>query len=395
MLGDKKILLVHSSSDLYGSDRCLIGIVKGIVDQGAEPHVAVPSAGPLVEELSRLGVQVHILDTCVFRRNILSLGGFAHLVLRAPVSIFRLAYLMQREKFDLVHTNTGVTLGGAIAAKLTGTPHIWHFRELLNEFGFFLKLYQPLVVLLSNRIIFITGAVRGQFGQEAREIGSVIHDGIPVHDYEVKEKISSGRFVVATVGRLAPYKGQDVLLQALARVKEAGVDLEAYIVGDVYADRHGHRHSLMTLARQLSLQDQVHFTGFKKQIQPYLQKCDVFVMPSIRPEGLGIVMLEAMAASRAVIAADGGGVREVITDGKVGLLVPPGDSKRMAEAIIRLAKDEKERNRLARNGEKKAKGEFSQGRMVDAVMDLYDEVISSRPGRASDGHTAEPGRIKP
>ncbi|MFA5816010.1 MAG: glycosyltransferase [Bacteroidales bacterium] len=376
----RKFLLVHSSAELYGSDRCLLSIVQGLLDRGAVAHVAVPASGALVYELEKVGARVHILDTVVFRRDVLSAGGMTRLLLRTPWSVARLIRLMRRERYDLVHTNTGVTVGGAIAARLSGIPHVWHFREILSEFGLFLRFYQQFVNALSRRLIFITGAVRDQFSsQRIRKKGRVIHDGIPVEEYEGNlPEADDGSIIVTSVGRLAPYKGQYILIDAIAKAVDQGIDLQAFIVGDVYGERHEYREELMSQASRLGLAERVQFTGFVDDVLPFLEKCNLFILASTRPEGLGIVMLEAMAAGRAVIATNGGGAREIITDGEDGLLVPPGDSELMAKAIVRLANDRETRHRLAAAGNEKVKSRFSKQAMVDNILELYEEILTAR-----------------
>lgn len=376
-LKGKKFLLVHSSAELYGSDRCLLGIVQGLVDRGADAHVAIPDSGELVSELKKVGAQVHILDTAVFRREALSAGGIARLLLKTPISVARLMRLMKREGFDLVHTNTGVTVGGAIAARLSGIPHVWHFREILSEFGLLLRVYEPIVLLLSSRLIFITEAVANQFSLNGfRKKGEVIYDGIQIEEYNAKPETLGENTIITSIGRLAPYKGQDILIRAIAEAISLNVNLEAYIVGDVYGDRHEFRLKLKNLAAKLELTDKIHFTGFCDNVQPFLEKCNIFVLPSIRQEGLGIVMLEAMAAGRAVIATNGGGAREIITDGEDGLLVPPGDVGSIAKAIVRLARDTEARCRLASAGNEKVKLKFSKQVMVDNILKLFEEILS-------------------
>ncbi|MHB9111521.1 MAG: glycosyltransferase [Thermoleophilia bacterium] len=376
----KKFLLVHSSAELYGSDRCMLSIVEGLVDRGAVAHVAIPESGELVGELEKVGARIHILDTVVFRRDVLSTRGMARLLLRIPWSVARLMRLMKRERYDLVHTNTGVTVGGAIAARLSGIPHVWHFREILSEFGLFLRFYQPLIVILSQRFIFITGAVRDQFSsQRIRKKGSIIHDGIPVEDYKgILAEVDDGPIVVTSIGRLAPYKGQNVLIEAIAQAADQGIELQTYIVGDVYSERYGYREELRSQAAQLGLAEKVHFTGFVEDVLPFLEKCNMFILSSTRPEGLGIVLLEAMAAGRAVIATDGGGAREIVAHNIDGLLVPPGDSGLMAKAIVRLARDTEARHRLAAAGNEKVKLRFSKQTMVDNILELYDEIITEQ-----------------
>ncbi|MCL6106441.1 MAG: glycosyltransferase [Actinobacteria bacterium] len=377
MLAGKKILIVHSSAELYGSDRCLLSAARGLVANGVNLHVTVPSTGPLVAELTNAGAVVHILDPIVFRREVLSVTGLVNLFLKAPFATWQLVRLIRREHFDLIHTNTGVIIGGAVAAGLTRTPHVWQFREILEEFGWMLRLYEPFVLMLSKRVVSITAAVQAQFFLKGFKLkGSIINDGIPAGQFDfTKAEREDDRFVLTTVGRLAPYKGQDVFLKALALAIQNGINLEAYIVGDVYGNRFGYREELKQLASKLGLDNRVKFVGFQTQIQPFLEKCNLFVIPSIRPEGLGIVILEAMMSGRAVIATAGGGAAEVISNREDGILIPPGDFNAMAAAIIQLAQNEELRKSLASGGKRKAKAYFSEDVMIKKLINLYEHVI--------------------
>lgn len=386
MLTSKRILFVHSSAELYGSDRCLLEVVKGLVAAGGEAHVVLPGDGKLVPELRQAGASVHFLDPVVFRREILSPAGAVGLCLRLPVQVFRLARLIRKTDIDLVHTNTGVTLGGAMAAKLCRVPHVWHFREILSEFNTFLRLYQPLLVFCSDRFIFITEAVKNQFSStRITGRGEVVYDGIPTEQFNgIPWEAADGRLVITTVGRLAPYKGQEVFIEALSEAHREGVDFEAFVVGDVYGDRHAFREKLVARALELGLGERIHFVGFQDQVQPFLERCNLFVMPATRQEALGIVMLEAMAAGRAVIATRGGGAPEIIKTGENGVLVTPGSVTELADAIVRLARDPEQRKRLVNRGRQVVEERFSEKAMVDSVLKTYAEMLGIGKSPVSD-----------
>ena len=397
MLTSKRILFVHSSAELYGSDRCLLSVVKGLVAAGGEAHVVLPGDGELVPELRQAGATVHFLDPVVFRRDILSPAGALRLCLRLPVQVFRLARLIRKQEIELVHTNTGVTLGGAIAAKLCRVPHIWHFREILTEFQAFLRIYQPLVAFCSERFIFITKAVQRQFSSSRiTGRGEVIYDGIPTEQFDgIPAEAANGPLVITTVGRLAPYKGQDVFIEALAEVNKAGIEFEAFVVGDVYGNRHAFREKLVARTIEIGLGDRIHFVGFRDQVQPFLERCNLFVMPVTRQEPLGIVMLESMAAGRAVIATNGGGATEIIRNGENGVLVKPGDAAGLAVAIIRLAGDPEQRQHLVDRGRKVVKERFSEKSMVDSVLKTYEEMLDmGKSSVATEAYSKESGSDK-
>lgn len=381
-----KILAVHSSATLYGSDRCLMSIVNGLVMKNNEIHVVLPNPGILADELKKRGARVIFLEALIFRRDILSWSGALKMMMRSPVSVRQLVKLMQREKYDVIYTNTGVTLGGAIAAKMCRIPHVWHFREILKEFSMFLRLYEPVVLILSTRLIFITKAVRDQFTSgRIKEKDRVIYDGIPTENFTkaAPEKLNR-RVVVTSVGMLAPYKGQDVLLRAIAGVVEAGVDVEVYIVGDVYAGRDDFMDKLSSLAKEHRICDKINLVGFQEDVLPFLEACNIFIMPSTRQEPLGIVILEAMAANRAVIATNGGGAREIIKNNENGLLVPAGNSVAMTKAIIFLAEHIDDRQRLAARGRAIVMDKYTEEAMVSSVIKQFEEVFEiARHGHRS------------
>lgn len=379
MIAGKKILFIHSCAGLYGADRCLLSICRGLVEAGAEPYVLLPYDGILVKELKKLGANVQIMDTVVFRRDVFSISGALKMLAKAPFSIFRIARFIREKKIDIVYTNTGVAIGGAVAARLTRRPHIWHFRDILTEFGRLLRFYEPFVNLFSTRLIFITKAVGDQFSSAGiRKKGKVIYDGIPTENFSGEAPEHRGsNFIVTSVGRLAPYKGQQVLIEALKDVNDQGVSMEAFIVGDVYAGREAFKEELSAIIRDAGLQKRIHLTGFQQEVQPYLEKCNVFVMPSKRQEPLGIVMLEAMAAKRAVIATNGGGAREIINDDTNGLLVEPGNSGEMAEALIRIARDDDLRHRLASKGYQDVTEKYSEKAMISNIVNFCSDVLDN------------------
>ena len=139
MLARRKVLLINSSAGLYGADRCLLWIVAGLIEKGFEVEVVLPFHGPLVAKLDEVGVSVNIVDPVVFRRNVLKPAAMLRLAVFSVPSLLRLCKLIKSNDFDLVHSNTGVIIGGALAARICGLPHVWHFREMLTEFRYLWK----------------------------------------------------------------------------------------------------------------------------------------------------------------------------------------------------------------------------------------------------------------
>lgn len=379
MLSGKKALLVHSSADLYGSDRCLTWIVDLLREQGMQVEVVLPYFGPLADELRKIQVPVHILDPIVFRRNIMKPASLLKLGAVAPVSILDLQNLIKRSKFDIVHSNTGVVIGGSLAAWRCGVPHVWHFRELLTEFKKLWKLHEPFAVKTSREIICISQAVADQFTSEkAKKKISIIYDGIPLVDGNpclFRQHDDSGPLRLLTIGRLAPYKGQDVLLAAVGDMVGNGLRVELTLVGDVFGGEVDNRRRLEDRASAMGIKDIVHFEGFQRDVDSYLDETDVLVLPSRRPEGLGLVILEAMARCKPVVATNGGGVREIISNGENGILVDPDNPQALSRAIADIAADPVRTRKMAENGVSTVTSKFSLQRMNDDLMKVYRKAL--------------------
>ena len=146
------ILFVQSSSDLYGSDRCLINITSGLSKKGYRISVVVPYPGPLVDKLRDYGIKTWVLEPIVLRKQLLgSYGVVVKFIFGMPRAVRALRRLMRDENVDLVHSNTGVVIGGALAARRCGLPHVWHFREVFSDFGRAWRLYEPYVARYSTR----------------------------------------------------------------------------------------------------------------------------------------------------------------------------------------------------------------------------------------------------
>jgi glycosyltransferase involved in cell wall biosynthesis len=171
--------------------------------------------------------------------------------------------------------------------------------------------------------------------------------------------------VIGSVGRLSSEKGHDVLLRALAALP----GVTAVLVGD-----GPDRSSLEALARELGVSDRLIMPGWREDPRPWLPTFDVFAMPS-RLEALGLAMIEAMLASRPVVASSVGGIPEVVSDGETGLLVPPDDPEALAGALRLMLGDEARRESMGTLGRSVAMEKFAVSRMVQSYESVYGELL--------------------
>lgn len=344
----------------------------------------MPYPGPLVDKLRDYGIKTWVLEPIVLRKQLLgSYGVVVKFIFGMPRAVRALRRLMRDENVDLVHSNTGVVIGGALAARRCGLPHVWHFREVFSEFGKAWRWYEPFVARYSTRIVCISEAVRSQFKSDsARGKTRIVYDGVTmaaVSEVEVAARSGSNEapFRIICPGRInPPFKGQDVLVEATRRLLDRGIPVETSLVGDVFPGREYLKERLQQRIALLGLEDQVKITGFQEDIVSWIDGSDLVVVPSRHAEPFGIVILEAFARGKPVIGSRNGGIPEIIQDGENGLLVPPGDVDALTEAIVSLYRDPELRHRLALSGRHTFEERFSPKGTVESLDKIYKEILT-------------------
>jgi len=178
-----------------------------------------------------------------------------------------------------------------------------------------------------------------------------------------KELGWQGKFVVGAFGRLSPWKGQHVLIEAVARLS----DVHVAIVGDALFGEAEYVELLHALVRKHALSDRVQFLGFRRDAPRLMCSVDIVAHTATAPEPFGRVIVEGMLASRPVIATRAGGAIEILRDGETGILVTPGSVEELQEAIIRLKTNSGLLSQLARQGRQSALSDFSVEKMVRSI----------------------------
>jgi len=206
----------------------------------------------------------------------------------------------------------------------------------------------------------------------------LLENAIDTEEFRRRRDSNSGRnevglsrfsFLIGAVGRLSPEKGFDVLLRALADLRQRDVNAGLLLVGE-----GEQRRSLEDLAGQLGCRDALHLAGFQEDVRPFFEAMDVFALSSLR-EGLPNVVLEAMALEVPVVATRIAGVPGVIDDGRNGLLVNPGSVEELTAALARLADDEGLRQRLSSEGRRTIEERYSFARRMQRVAAIYDDLL--------------------
>lgn len=307
-----------------------------------------------------------------------------HILLRTAGQLRR---VIRRTGVDLLHTHgVDADLIGGLAVQGRRTRHICHLhitpstdRKESWKARTRRKMLQWLTRRAGTSFIAVSEAVREQmaryYGLPPDRIVTV-RNGVERADFtesqEIAETGSSRGIVFGTAARLAPMKGLEYLIQAARRLHEKRLWFELRIAGT-----GSQRKPLEALAERLKVSDRVRFLGHVSDMAAFYRQLDAFVLPSVSTEGLPLVVLEAMAAGRPIVATRLAGTPEAVREGLDGLLVPAADSIALSEAMAQVATDPELRQRMGRNGRERIEAEFTVEHAARGVAGVYRRVLGT------------------
>lgn len=388
-----RILFVSDTgAQLGGAERSLLDLVERLDPTRYERHVVLAEDGRFATLLREAGVQVVILPlgTIARTRNPFKLALYS---LRLSSGVLRLWRLIRTRRIHVVHVNKNpLALHAIPAAWLAGVACVWHVRNPVSRFG---RLGRWLVGHC-DQIIAVSNSVAEPFRKAFPECATriaVVPEGIEAVRYDNPEAgrafrhtigADPGDQLVGTIGRLTPWKGQDDFVRAAALLAPRQPRARFLVVGDCLsspseaAADQAYRARLHSLADQLGVAGRLTFAGFREDVPAVMNALDIFVLPS-HAEPFGIVLLEAMAAGRPIVATAAGGVPEIVRDGREALLVPPRDPAALAAAIERLLTDPALAACLGSAARQRVVAEFPIWRPAALVRQVYSKIAGETP----------------
>ncbi len=241
-----------------------------------------------------------------------------------------------------------------------------------------------------DRFLCASDAIRAMLVGDgiAAERTTTVHDGVdldhvattPRLDVHAELWLPSGAPLVGNVAALVPHKGHQYLITAAAIVIRSVPDARFVIVGDGELET-----KLRKQIRDLHLERHVLLAGFRPDALSLQKGFDLFALSSVT-EGMGSVLLDAMAIGQATVATRAGGIPEVVVDGRTGVLVPVRDAPALASAIVSLLGDPDRRARLGAAARARVLESFSVERMVQRVLDSYARLAGTRPATGTGDH---------
>lgn len=357
----QRILLLDAEMSFRGSSLLTLRLARGLEKRELDTALVCTSCEGLDATLLH-GVRMHRIQGY-------NIPVWGHLVLR---TLYR---DMKEQRPDIIHLQDPRLLpqGVRLARKLQ-RPLIVSLGDQTEAAAFTLKVPTPEL----KAIISVSESVQDQIPNTplvAAIPQRVILPGIAVPEVSTLDlPLDDDRPpVIGMAGPLEIVKGAAFFLRACHRVVAAGHNIRIVIAGSGPEER-----SLRHLASSLELSRRLTFVDGGVSMTGYLSATDIFCLPSLQ-QGLGVVMLEAMALGRPVIASGVGGVVSVIEDNVTGLIVPPSDSRSLADRIMELLNDRERARTIAAAGQQLVRDRFNETRMLDEFIKVYREVQAGMP----------------
>jgi D-inositol-3-phosphate glycosyltransferase len=369
---NNNIALICFSSSLGGLELTAIQLAIEFKKRNAECTLIVPAATRLAGLAKKHGLRVACLSPTI------KYGDF--------LASVRLAHIMQSHAIDIALAMQSKDINVVVASKLfrPWTKLVFYQqmqsqvdkRDMLHTWMYSkLSLWISLTNRMKQEVLQNTKVPEDiirvvPLGRDTRAYDPRLYNQRKArHAYNLPQH----RPIVGVLGRLDPQKGQEEFLLSLPSVLELRPDVCYVIAGDETRGEEGYRSYLAELARRLGVSESVWFLPFTDNVPEFLAAIDVFVLPSYS-ETFGLVLIEAMAMKKPVVATSAGGVPEIVENGLDGILVPPRDERAIARAIALLLKDSRLRTSLSRHARQHAKKVFDASRCVDQLVVSLDSL---------------------
>ena len=312
----------------------------------------------------------------------LSSVTFNHPLQRQAVN--KIGDVFSKGKYDLLHSHTPRSAWAALAASdMVGCPivHTMHDVSLRQHSSPARWLFNKYTIARLQKADVVTTVspeshrLADQFGLGRKR--RMILNGVPSARTDFRRKPPGEYWTIGTVGLIRPCKGIEVLIRALAELRSRHCNVRAVAVGTFYQDDY--EREVMSLVDELDVNDLIDFVGFSSDVPGHLENFDLFAMPSVGPEGLPMVLIEAMAHGLPAIGSDVPGVGDIVRSGEDGLLFPPGDHRALADGIARFVDGELDWHSISQSVQTRHASEFSAQRMAGEFAEVYWSVLGKDP----------------
>lgn len=404
-----RVLFVEASSGgvLGGSLSGLYHLIRGLQRERFMPMMVLYEPKPIEKDLARMGVpvyrvtrrrlpQAHALHRYEGYHRVRKLNAVragmraarqtARLLAEEIPAALALARVVARSEADVLHLGNGMraNFDGILAAMLMRRPAIVHVKGF-EKYGSRERWasHRTRTMVCMTRAILDYCVAHGLQANDAR----VVYDAVDEAWLQPRQSVTSMRQelgiplhapCLVLAGNIQEWKGQHVLVEAMADVVRAHPDAHCLIAGGTHRSGAAYAETLRRRTAELGLSSQIHFLGFREDVVDVMHAADVVVHASVRPEPFGRVILEGMLLAKPVVATAAGGVPELIEPERTGYLVPPGDVAALASCLRRVLSQPAERARIGEAAQRWSRARFSLARQVDEMSSIYDAAVADR-----------------
>ena len=378
----KRILYLHAGAEMYGADKVLLELIKGLDSKEFEAHVILPNDGVLVEALRQVGAKVSVLDYPILRRKYFNPKGIADYIRSYNFYAKQIALYARQHSIDMVHNNTAAVLEGIYLKRKLKLPLIWHVHEIIVKPKAISDFINMLMGRYADKIVTVSQAVANHIKQSPFIKDSqveVIYNGVdnavyyPMDASSIREKfdIAQDALVIGMIGRVNAIKGQNDFIEAVEPLLEKNEQAVAFLAGGVFPGEEWRLEELDKRIVSSSVVSQIHRIDYYDKTSELYNMFDIFVLPSIKPDSLPTVVLEAMACSKPVVGYNNGGIAEMVVDDKSGCLVKPNRPQELSNAISLLLDSSEKREKFGQVGYQRQKELFSLESYIKNFSELY------------------------
>lgn len=379
------VLLLHSSSDLYGASKIFLQTAQILKAQGHKCHVVVSSAGPLVDKLKQDNIPVTVINLGIIRRKYFTPLGILNRINKWSKANDLLNKYIQQNGIELVYANTTAVLLGAYLAKKNKIKHVWHVHEIIEKPKFLFLAIQWIMKRYTSTIICVSKAVQNHWSKNAQSLLSkmqVIYNGIgPVEksteaSFRTQYQIPEDAIVIGMAGRVHYWKGQQYFLQIAEQLLKPSTEpnqakpLYFIITGDAFPGYEYLVAEMQNFIKKNNLGERIFYTGFEDKMDKFYSSIDLLLLPSQLPDPLPTVVLEAMQYGIPVAATAQGGALEMIAENETGIFIPINNIETAADKIFELIHSDHRTNMRSHSIERVEK-HFSASSFENQIATIF------------------------
>ena len=378
----QKILYLHAGAEMYGADKVLLELIKGLDKGEFAVHVILPNDGVLVSSLEEAGAKVKVINYPILRRKYFNPSGILEYFSSYNRYSKQIADYAKGNGITLIHNNTTAVLEGIYLKRKLKLPLIWHVHEIIVKPKAISDFINFLMGSYADKIVTVSNAVANHVKQShyvKDDQVQVIYNGVDNAVYKMMDAsgvrdqfgIAQDALVIGMVGRVNAWKGQGDFLEAVTPILESNPKAVAFLAGSAFDGEEWRMDELEKAISDSPVAGQIKRIDYYNKTTELYNMFDIFVLPSTNPDPLPTVVLEAMACGKPVVGYRHGGVCEMVKEGENGLLVTPNQPVELSKAIQELAENTEKRAQFGEASIKRQTELFSLESYIKNFSDLY------------------------